>query len=204
MAIGNSGGSAASRFRPRGTAPLAGLGRRNLLAEEGTTEAEDSTQENEVSTQAAPAPSPRGFNRPAPNVSVERLQSTAVAGEPLLSALAEESSENSAPETAVASVTLSTSTDPSPSTEATSSPRRRGRPSASTRSDATAGSQPDTDGTALSAAGARARMREIEAELKSRRAHLQTEINAMQKAFELQSAVLRSEYKALVDIVLEG
>lgn len=197
MAIGTSGGSAASRFRPRGTAPAAnvGLGRRDLLAEDepaveeptaGATEGDSVSVTTETKL--------REF--------VRRGQSAQTAVNTLGAGPNPQPETTEPATTTPESASSYTSTAQSPSTVETTSARRRGRPSANTQSAAPQPSHQGTDGGALSVAGARARMREIEAELKAQRAALQSEIVALQRAHDSRGKVLRAEYHELSDVVL--
>lgn len=215
MAIGNSGGdSAATRFRPRGTAPSAnfGLGRRSLLADEGAEEGaegensiEDQNQNVEevrVSTasQNPPARRPR-FGGPRPSLK-ELLEDTSpeIAETPQPAAVTESlESRTSASATVEAS---STSTDPSPSsTTQTSARRGRGRPPrTSTQSVATPSSNPDST-TALSVADARARMREIEAQAKQVRLEHNERVASVNSEYQGRMRELQTEYQACLDAI---
>jgi hypothetical protein len=195
MAIGPSGGSAASRFRPRGTAPAAGvgLGRRTLLAEEGVAEESNTPQEEAPQESAASAVS-----------QVSSFVRRAQAAQAAVDNIIEGEVTQPDPSTS-ANASSSTETAPSRSLETNAPPRGRGRPAGRTKTDVSLGSpavSPTTDQGALSVPAARARMREIENEVKAVRANLQTQIAALHKEADVKVRVLKAEFQDLANVVL--
>lgn len=189
MAIGGSG-SAATRFRPRGTGPVAGLGRRNPLVEE------DELAEGEETSADQEAAAPQEGVASSPSTYVPRSRRGASASSPQIS-------EDTAHSTARAddALTSSTSTDPSPShtaSEPTLSPpppRKRGRPkgSVSTKPAATRRSRKAMVDGARSVSDVRTRMREIEAQARDAK----RDFAAARSEFDKLSKGLQTEYEAL-------
>lgn len=190
MAIGGSG-SAATRFRPRGTGPVAGLGRRNPLVEEDPAEDEEASADQEAAApQEGVASSPstyvprsrRGASASNPSISEDTAHSTARADDGLTSS-------------------TSTALNPSPmlSDESTNAPapvpRKRGRPkgSVNTKPAATRRSRKATVDGALSVSDVRTRMREIEAQARDAK----RDFVATKAEFERLSKGLQAEYEAL-------
>lgn len=188
MAISNNGGSAASRFRGRGTglSPSVGLGRRNLLAEdEGPGEA---TAEDTVNTiqEAAAA-------RTSRRLGARFAQTEAPEGEaPDSEAVVSDQLAQSEPAPAAMQRTETEAPDPAPVTPR----RRRGRPAkkaVAVQSDSQDGSVYDT----MTETEARARMREIAQQAKALRNEHEALLESIQRDFEDKNQPLRTEYEEL-------
>lgn len=199
MAISTSGGSAASRFRPRGTGPANGLGRRDLLVDEGPTEEAATVEETETSTPEPTAPM-RQF--------VRRAQAAQAAVNTILESPSEskhpdELYENETSADASQSSSTVTGLNTSPQDQ-TSAPRKRGRPASGTKLAVSRASPETTDSTAaFSVTGARARMREIEATAKAMRGDYQLDLAVLHSDYKARQHALQQEYQALSTFILD-
>ena len=211
MAIGNNpgGGSAATRFRPRGTAPVAGLGRRSLLADDSDgaaaddgQEAAEVTQEDSVST---PQPTSSVQVQPRPPYRRQVSEFPAADGQHQPEALTGSLESQSAATDRSAPIDSPTSTDPSPSsTTPTSSPRGRGRPRLGSTPSAGSRSYQSPDATAApSVSDARARMREIEQQVKQLRSEHAAELDAVNRAFRERAQPLQAEHQELSRLITD-
>lgn len=199
MAISTSGGSAASRFRPRGTGPANGLGRRDLLADDGPTEEATTVEETETST-------------PEPTAPLRQFVRRAQAAQAAVNTILESPSESKHPDESFSGETSAdeqqssstvTGLNPSPQGQ-TSARRKRGRPSTNTKPVVT---QPSPgfmgDLGAYSVSDARARMRVIETEAKEMRLNYQSDQKALELAYRRNQHELQQEYQALSALILD-